>query len=217
MIPVFRNCVPACVFTVSGFSGLNLRIHLRATISSCSSGTPPIRRYWVLVIFMAAWQSARRLPPLFNALDPCSLAYAVVEGYTGVIRAGFHRRVRRITQFSFAHVIPQLHSAPAVHVYKWGLGAAHDPAPVDLLGMTFPLMSAGFVRLVPDAAGRSIPCSTAPTTMGMRRGGGVTRQCPHAAARIGTAQLAGVTAGNRGGCWPCSRGGLPSRSSMSIV
>jgi spermidine synthase len=84
------------------------------------------------------------------------LGYAIVEAVIGAIALLFHGAFDWITQASFAHVIPTLGSAAAVQLYKWGLGAAMILPQSILLGMTFPLMTAAFLRFSPAKAGRSV-------------------------------------------------------------
>ncbi|HEX4985395.1 MAG TPA: hypothetical protein VFV71_04905 [Burkholderiales bacterium] len=84
------------------------------------------------------------------------LGYAIVEAVIGMMALAFHHAFVGITEASFAHVIPALGSASAVQVYKWGLGAAMILPQSVLLGMTFPLMTAAFLRFSPLRTGRSV-------------------------------------------------------------
>ena len=145
-----------CIFTVSGFSGL-IYESIWSHYLKLFLGHAAYSQVLVLVIFMGGLAIGSLLAGHFSARwKRVLLAYALVEAITGVIALLFHGAFDRITQASFAHVIPHLGSAPAVQAYKWGLGALMLLPQSILLGMTFPLMSAGFVREAPDAAGRSV-------------------------------------------------------------
>ena len=156
MIRVRATAVLLCIFTVSGFSGL-IYESIWSHYLKLFLGHAAYSQVLVLVIFMGGMAIGSALAGRFSTRwNRVLLAYALVEGITGAIALAFHGTFDAITQASFAHVIPQLHSATAVHAYKWGVGALTILPQSILLGMTFPLMSAGFVRLAPDAAGRSV-------------------------------------------------------------
>ena len=145
-----------CIFTVSGFSGL-IYESIWSHYLKLFLGHAAYSQVLVLVIFMGGLAIGSLLAGHFSTRwKRVLLAYALVEAVTGAIALLFHGAFDRITQASFVHVIPYLGSAPAVQAYKWGLGALMLLPQSILLGMTFPLMSAGFVRQAPDAAGRSV-------------------------------------------------------------
>ena len=145
-----------CIFTVSGFSGL-IYESIWSHYLKLFLGHAAYSQVLVLVIFMGGLAIGSLLAGHFSTRwKRVLLAYALVEAVTGAIALLFHGAFDRITQASFMHVIPHLGSASAVQVYKWGLGALMLLPQSILLGMTFPLMSAGFVRQSPDAAGRSV-------------------------------------------------------------
>jgi len=74
------------------------------------------------VIFMGGLQSARRLPAAFQRAGiRVLLAYAVVEGITGVIALVFHGAFDGITQFSL-HTSFRNAFGDGGPVYKWGRG-----------------------------------------------------------------------------------------------
>jgi predicted membrane-bound spermidine synthase len=145
-----------CIFTVSGFSGL-IYESIWSHYLKLFLGHAAYSQVLVLVIFMGGLAIGSLLAGHFSTRwKRVLLAYALVEAITGVIALLFHGAFDRITQASFVHVIPHLGSASAVQAYKWGLGALMLLPQSILLGMTFPLMSAGFVREAPDSAGRSV-------------------------------------------------------------
>jgi spermidine synthase len=145
-----------CIFTVSGFSAL-IYESIWSHYLKLFLGHAAYSQVLVLVIFMGGMAIGSALAGRFSTRwTRVLLAYALVEAITGALALLFHGAFDRVTQASFAHVIPHLDSETAVHAYKWGLGALMILPQSILLGMTFPLMSAGFVRLVPDRAGRSV-------------------------------------------------------------
>ncbi|HEX7953863.1 MAG TPA: hypothetical protein VF523_12415 [Burkholderiales bacterium] len=144
------------IFTLSGFSGL-IYESIWSHYLKLFLGHAAYSQVLVLVIFMGGLAIGSLLAGRFSARwKRVLLAYALVEAITGLLALVFHGAFDRITQASFAYVIPNLGSSASVHAYKWGLGALMLLPQSILLGMTFPLMSAGFIRNSPDKAGRSL-------------------------------------------------------------
>jgi spermidine synthase len=145
-----------CIFTVSGFSGL-IYESIWSHYLQLFLGHAAYSQVLVLAIFMGGMAVGSALAARYSTRwRRVLLGYALVEAATGTLALLFHGTFDRVTQASFAHVIPMLHSEAAVQAYKWGLGALMILPQSVLLGMTFPLMSAGFVRLAPEGAGRSV-------------------------------------------------------------
>ncbi len=82
--------------------------------------------------------------------------YAVVELGTGVIGLVFHDVFVGVTGFAYSNVFPNVGLGFAQTVVKWGIAALLILPQSVLLGMTFPLMSAGVVRRIPERAGRAL-------------------------------------------------------------
>jgi spermidine synthase len=145
-----------CIFTVSGFSGL-IYESIWSNYLKLFLGHAAYSQVLVLVIFMGGLAIGSVVAARFSVRwKQVLLGYAIVEAITGAIALLFHGAFDWITQASFAHVIPALGSAAAVQIYKWGLGAAMILPQSILLGMTFPLMTAAFLRFSPAKAGRSV-------------------------------------------------------------
>ena len=145
-----------CIFTVSGFSGL-IYESIWSQYLKLFLGHAAYSQVLVLVIFMGGLAIGSLLAGHFSARwKQVLLAYALVEAVIGAIALMFHGAFDRITLASFDHVIPALGSAAAVQVYKWGLGAVMILPQSILLGMTFPLITAAFLRFAPEKAGRSV-------------------------------------------------------------
>lgn len=82
------------------------------------------------------------------------VAYAIVELLIGVLGCFFHPLFVAYTDFSQDVVLPHLHSDGLARLWQW-ISAALTIAPQSvLLGMTFPLMSGGYLRIVPQQDGR---------------------------------------------------------------
>ncbi|HEY2849096.1 MAG TPA: hypothetical protein VGI97_04410 [Gemmatimonadaceae bacterium] len=103
----------------------------------------------VLVIYLggmslgsaiAARRSARIKEPL--------VAYAVVEGLVGLLGLVFHDAFIGVTEFAYSTVFPALAGGPALVIVKWAIAGLLILPQAILLGATFPLMSAGLIRLV---------------------------------------------------------------------
>lgn len=101
----------------------------------------------VLVIFLggmsggAAW-TARHSDRMKQPL----LWYARVEAATGVIGFAFHGVFGVVTSFCYDTLFPALPGGVTLTVAKWGIAALLILPQSVLLGTTFPLMSAGYLR-----------------------------------------------------------------------
>ncbi|MEJ7809474.1 MAG: fused MFS/spermidine synthase [Gemmatimonadaceae bacterium] len=80
------------------------------------------------------------------------LAYAVVEAATGLIGLVFHDVYVWFTGFAYDTLLPPLSGSPGLIAAKWAVAGLLILPQSILLGMTFPLMSAGALR---RAAARS--------------------------------------------------------------
>ncbi len=101
---------------------------------------------------LGSWLCARYSPRWRNLL----LGYALTEAVVGLLALAFHGLFTTALAVSYDHVLPWLAGTPSTTAYRWALSALLIlPASV-LLGMTFPLMSAGVLRLFPGRPGRSI-------------------------------------------------------------
>lgn len=74
--------------------------------------------------------------------------YAAIELACGVIGLVFHDTYGAVTGWAYDHVFPSLGSLVAVDIVKWAIAALLILPQSILLGTTFPLMSAGVLRLV---------------------------------------------------------------------
>src|SRR5207237_7517365 len=80
---------------------------------------------------------------------------AATEAATGALGLIFHPLFTAVTGLAYETILP--HLGAAVLPFKWLLGAILILPQCILLGMTFPLMTAGPLRAFPERPGRSVP------------------------------------------------------------
>lgn len=80
-------------------------------------------------------------------------AYAVVEVIIGLTALAFHWVFNAYLDLSQQTVLPALSSDAAVRAWQWGSAALLIAPQSILLGMTFPLMSGGYLRIAPHQDG----------------------------------------------------------------
>ncbi len=144
------------LFVLSGFAGLvyeSVWTHYLKLFLGHAAHAQTL----VLSIFMGgmaagAWAASRVSGRIRNLL----LAYAVAEAVVGVAGIVFHPVFLAATQFSYDTVFPGLGSPALIGVYKWTLAAILILPQSVVLGATFPLMTAGIIRLFPRTPGRLV-------------------------------------------------------------
>jgi spermidine synthase len=140
------------LFVVSGFAGLIYQ-SVWSHYLGLTLGHAAYAQSLVLAIFMGgmalgAWAASRWSSQWRHLL----LAYAVIEALIGIAGLLFHPVFVRYMALSAEVVLPSLHDPVLAHAYQW-LSAALLIAPqCVLLGATFPILSAGLLRLVPGEA-----------------------------------------------------------------
>ena len=144
------------LFLFSGFSGL-IYESIWTHYMKLFLGSAAYAQTLVLIIFMGgmalgAWAMGKyssRVPSLI-------LGYAIVEGIIGLLAIVFHWVFVGAIDFSYFTIIPKLHSPILLMIYKWGLAGLLILPQTILLGATFPLMSAGILRLYADKPGHTL-------------------------------------------------------------
>ena len=141
------------IFTASGFAGL-IYESIWSHYLKLFLGHAAYAQTLVLAIFMGgmaigAWVASRVSPRL---RDPLA-AYALIEAAIGIASLAFHGIFVSATEMAFDRVIPALGGPGAVQAFKWSLAAGLILPQSILLGATFPLMTAGVLRLRPGRAG----------------------------------------------------------------
>jgi spermidine synthase len=153
--PLFLPLV-LVIFTASGFSGL-IYESVWSHYLKLFLGHAAYAQTLVLAIFMGgmalgAWAASRASARWRDLL----LAYAVIEALIGAASLAFHPVFVAVTGWAHEHAIPVLGAPGAIHAFKWTLAAALILPQSVLLGMTFPLMTGGVLRLRPRESGYAI-------------------------------------------------------------
>jgi predicted membrane-bound spermidine synthase len=144
------------LFTLSGFAGL-IYESIWSHYLKLFLGHAAYAQTLVLAIFMGgmalgSWLCSRYSGRWRNLL----LGYAVAEAVIGLCALLFHRVFVASTEFAYDSIMPGLGNPQAVNAFKWGFSTLLILPQSVLLGMTFPLMSAGLIRHYPDSTGGTI-------------------------------------------------------------
>ena len=153
-----RMFLPAAlvVFTASGFAGL-IYESIWSHYLKLFLGHAAYAQSLVLMIFMGgmalgAWGASRLTTRWRNLI----MAYAIIEAVIGIAALAFHAVFVEATAFAFDSLFPAVGSPAGVHAIKWSLAAALILPQSVLLGMTFPLMTGGVLRVHPERSGYAI-------------------------------------------------------------
>jgi predicted membrane-bound spermidine synthase len=136
------------VFIFSGAAGL-IYESIWSRYLSLFVGHSADAQVIVLVIYLGGMSlgaalAARRSERIRQPL----IGYAAVEIAVGLIGIFFHDIFRGVTAVAYSTLFPALAGGPALVIVKWMLAGLLILPQSILLGTTFPLMSAGFLRLV---------------------------------------------------------------------
>lgn len=156
-MPLIRNSAGGLLlllFLASGFAGLIYQ-SIWSHYLGLTLGHAAFAQTLVLAIFMGgmaggAWLAGRASARLADLI----LAYAIIEGLIGVAGLVFHPLFVSYTEFSQSTALPFLAQWGLVAAYQWGSAAALILPQCFLLGATFPLLSAGYLRLTPQQDSR---------------------------------------------------------------
>ena len=144
------------LFAISGFTGL-IYESIWSHYLKLFLGHAAYSQALVLAIFMGgmalgAWLASKGVYKWRNLL----LIYAGVELAIGIFGMIFHPAFIFIQDQTFLSIIPSLESLLAILLFKWGIATLLILPQSILLGMTFPLMSNGLIRVFPQFPGASI-------------------------------------------------------------
>lgn len=144
------------LFTISGFSGL-IYESIWSHYLKLFLGHAAYAQSLVLIIFMGGMGAGAWLTSRFTArLSIPLLAYVVVEILIGIMGLGFHGVFDSMMTTFYTSILPGVANPFLGGILKWSAAAMLIIPQSILLGMTFPLMSAGILRRYPDTPGGSI-------------------------------------------------------------
>ncbi len=140
-------------FVMSGLSGLIYQ-SIWSQYLGLLLGSAAYAQSLVLIIFMGgmalgAWLSTRLVTRVTNLLR----LYGMIEGAIGLIGIAFHALFLLVSGWLYDSWLPSLASPEGITLSRWAVAAALILPQTILLGMTFPIMSAGLMRWLPDRAG----------------------------------------------------------------
>lgn len=141
------------IFVLSGFSGLIYQ-SIWTQYLGLFLGHSSYAQSLVLILFMGgmavgAWLVSRWSGKVRRPL----LAYALIEVVIGLLGLFFDGIYQGLTGWAYDQLLPMLPASQLQNV-RWVLAAAMVLPQCILLGATFPLMSAGYIRLQEHAEGR---------------------------------------------------------------
>ncbi|MEN4953504.1 fused MFS/spermidine synthase [Stenotrophomonas sp. TWI819] len=141
------------IFVLSGFAGLIYQ-SIWTQYLGLFLGHSSHAQSLVLMLFMGgmavgAWLVSRRSSSLRRPL----LVYAIIELLIGALGLGFDEIFQAVTSWAYTQVMPGLEGA-SLSSFRWVLATVLVLPQCVLLGATFPLMSAGYMRMQPDAQGQ---------------------------------------------------------------
>ena len=144
------------LFTASGFAGL-IYESIWTHYLKLFLGHAAYAQSLVLVVFMGGMAAGAALCARYSARIANPLAaYAVIEALIGLAALAFHALFVALTDWSHLWLLPALGEEWLALGAKLALCCLLILPQSVLLGMTFPLMSAGLARAHPRAAGESV-------------------------------------------------------------
>ena len=144
------------IFAVSGFSGL-IYESIWSHYLKLFLGHAAYAQSLVLIIFMGGMALGSWLASRFSERRKSLLmTYALVELIIGVAALLFHGLFTSLMEVFYASILPSIGTPGIGATLKWLAASVLIMPQSVLLGMTFPLMSAGIIRRFPDTPGGSI-------------------------------------------------------------
>ncbi|GAB2581382.1 hypothetical protein GCM10027034_10790 [Ramlibacter solisilvae] len=135
------------IFFVSGFCGLIYESiwshYLKLLLGHAAYAQAVVLVVFVGGLALGAWLTGRWSERLRRPI----LLYAAAEALVGVFAFGFQRLFESASAWATASFLPAVCGEPGSCAASWLLAAALILPPSILLGTTFPLMSAGVIRL----------------------------------------------------------------------
>ena len=144
------------LFTVSGFAGL-IYESIWTHYLKLFLGHAAYAQTLVLALFMGGMAVGSALCSRYaTRWRNLLLGYALAEGAIGLAAFAFHPVFVAVTQWAYESLLPHAANESSAAFVKWLLAGALILPQSVLLGMTFPLMSAGLIRRYPGTPGESI-------------------------------------------------------------
>jgi predicted membrane-bound spermidine synthase len=144
------------MFTVSGFSGL-IYESIWSHYLKLFLGHAAFAQSLVLIIFMGGMAAGAWLVSRYSSNWKLPLlAYAIVEIVIGVLALLFHGVFQTMIDAFYFSILPGIGVPTVGSLLKWSAAALLIFPQSVLLGMTFPLMSAGILRRYPSTPGGSL-------------------------------------------------------------
>lgn len=200
-----------CTFVLSGFAGLIYQ-SIWSQYLGLFLGHSSHAQSLVLMLFMGgmaigAWWASRGSTSWRWPL----LAYAAIELLIGLLGLAFDGVFQGITGFAYTHLLPGVEGQGATAL-RWSLATLLVLPQCILLGATFPLMSAGYLRVQPNSQGEVLAGLYFANSIGAAVGAlASTYLLLPALGLPGAVMVAGalniVVAGL---VWPVARGGVAS-------
>jgi spermidine synthase len=144
------------IFVVSGFCGL-IYESIWSHYLKLFVGHAAYAQTVVLIVFIGGMAiGAALIGRVAQRISSPLLVYAAVEGAVGLISLLFHNVFVSATEWGYATLLPAACAPETPCLAQWALGAILILPQSILLGTTFPLMTAGILRLAPRNPGSSI-------------------------------------------------------------
>jgi spermidine synthase len=144
------------VFAVSGFSGLAYE-SIWTSYLKLFLGHAAYAQSLVLMIFMGGLALGSYIVARFSERWKAPiLLYAAVEGVIGLAALVFHSTFVGLSDAFYFSLLPAIGNPLLGGTLKWTAAALLILPQCVLLGMTFPLLSAGILRRYPDHPGGSL-------------------------------------------------------------
>lgn len=141
------------VFTASGFAGL-IYESIWTNYLKLFLGHAAYAQALVLAVFMSGMAIGSLLCAKYSErFSNLLIGYALIEAVIGICAVLFHPLFVQFVDIAYAKLIPALGSPAAVGIFKWAAAAMLILPQTILLGMTFPLMTAGLIRRSPNSPG----------------------------------------------------------------
>ena len=145
------------VFALSGFSGL-IYESIWTHYLKLFLGHAAYAQTLVLVIFLGGLAAGSAISAKYSVgWTGLIKRYALIEGLIGILALFFHDTFLITTDLTFNQILPAFADMPtAIYAIKYSLAALLILPQSVLLGMTFPLMVGGLLRIFPDNPAKSI-------------------------------------------------------------